>query len=407
MAVVGRLVDLRAVQQLLQRLADRGVALRGRARRAGKQQAEDEEDRRTAHWRDGTVPAPVIRRLSFLAVACALTITACGSSDALEGKDAAGVLKETFGPDHSVRSGRLDLGLRFNAVGIKELDGPLTARLSGPFEGKGGKSLPAVDLDLAVNAGGDAISAGVVSTGERGYLKLGGETYDVGADLYKSLNDGYRTASTQTERETKNSSPLSSLGIDPQRWLRSPEKAGEEDVGGATTVHVTAQVDVAKLLADVDTLLRKAPEVNVPGTKEKVTTRLTDAQQTAITESVKKATFDVWAGKEDGTLRRLRAEISFDIPEASRKGVGGLQSGTILIDLTISALNDDVKIEAPANARPLTELTGGSAAPSGASGGGGSTTPPAGSVQSQYLDCLQTAGEDLKEVQKCAALLGD
>jgi hypothetical protein len=348
----------------------------------------------------------VIRRLSLLAAACALTITACGSSDALEGKDAAGVLKETFGPDHPVRSGRLDIGLRFNAVGLKDLSGPITAKLSGPFQSKGGKTLPAVDLSLALNAGGDAISAGVVSTGTRGYLKLSGQAYDVGDDLYKSLNDGYRSASTQSEKESKSSSPLSSLGIDPQRWLRDPKKAGEEDVGGAKTVHITAQVDVAKLLQDVDTLLGKAGDVVVPGTKEKVPTRLTTAQRQTIVQSVKEAAFDVWAGKEDGTLRRLRTEVSFVVPESARAGVGGLSRGTIAIDLTMSDLNNDQVIKAPTGARPITDLTAAGAQDGGTSAQPGAGTDSGSGAKSTYLDCLQSAGEDLKEVQKCAALLG-
>lgn len=345
----------------------------------------------------------MIRRLSLLAVA-AVAISACGSSDALEGKDAAGVLKETFGPDHPVRSGRLDLNVRFNAVGLEGISGPITARLSGPFQSNGGKTLPSVDLSLALNAGSDALSAGVVSTGKKGYLKLSNQVYDVGDTLYKSLNDGYRAASTQSEKESKSSSPLSSLGIEPLRWLNNAETAGEDDVGGANAVHVTAQVDVAKLLEDVDKLLGKAGDVTVPGTKETVPTRLTAAQRSAIVESVKKASFDVWSGKQDGTLRRVRAEVSFDIPAASRKDIGGLQSGRIVLDLTISDLNEDQTITAPTGARPLEELTQQSGGDSGSSSQPGLGTD-SGSGGSQYLQCLQSAGQDLKEVQKCAALL--
>ncbi|HEX6390996.1 MAG TPA: hypothetical protein VFZ89_16165 [Solirubrobacteraceae bacterium] len=345
----------------------------------------------------------MIRRLSLFVVAlCALAISACGSSDALEGKDAAGVLKETFGPDHPVRSGRLALNLRFDATGLG-IKGPINARLSGPFQSNGGKTLPSVDLSLALTAGEDSLSAGIVSTGEKGYLKLADQVYDAGDDLYKSLNDSYRAASTQTDKESESRSPLASLGIEPLRWLKAPKTAGEEDIGGTKTVHVTADVDVAKLLQDVDTLLAKAPDLNVPGA-EQVPTRLSAKQRATIAEAVKKAGFDVWSGKADGALRRMRAEVSFDVPESARKGVGGLRSGTIVIDLTLSQLNEEQEIKAPAGARPLSELTG-----TTASGGGGTAPPAAPSASggdSQYLQCLESAGSDLKKVQQCASLLG-
>jgi hypothetical protein len=155
----------------------------------------------------------------------------------------------------------------------------------------------------------------------------------------------------------------------------------------------------------------------VPGTKQKVPTGLTAAQRTAITESVKSASFDVWSGKADGTLRRLRVAVSFAVPQAARAGIGGLQSGTLAIDLAIGALNQRQTVTGPKSSRPLSELTG---ALQQATGTGTTTTPTTtapttttpssgggtSAAQSKYLDCLQTAGQDLAKVQRCAALLG-
>jgi len=357
----------------------------------------------------------MIRRLSLLvitALACALALSACGSSDALEGKDAAGVLEETFGPDHPVRSGRLDVGVRFNATGLEGLEGPIAARLSGPFQSKGGKSLPALDLKLTLDAGGDAFTAGIVSTGEKGFLTIADKSYDVGDKLYKSLTDSYNQASTASDKDE--GPTFSSLGIKPLRWLKDPKTAGEEDIGGTNTVHVTADVDVAKLLEDIDTLLSKAGDVAVPGTDEKVPTGLTDAQRKAIVDSVKEAGFDVWSGKADGTLRRLRAEVAFDVPADARKEAGGLESGAFTIDLTISALNEDQEVKAPSGARPIEELGASLEGGSGSGSRSGTTSQPGAGVdsgsgsetQSEYLQCVEAAGQDLKKVQECASLLG-
>lgn len=361
-----------------------------------------------------------MRRLPLLLVALlvsALALSACGSSDsALDGKSATEVLKETFGPDHPVKSGRLAVGIKLDAKGLQGLSGPVNARLSGPFQSLGGKTLPAFDLKLSLDASGQSFSAGAVSTGKKGYISIAGRTYDIGTQLYNSLKSGYGQASSSTAKKSDGPS-FSSLGIQPLDWLTNPTKKGEEEVGGATTVHVAAQVDVDKLLVDVDKLLRKAGNVAVPGTNQKVPTGLTAAQRKTITDSVKTAAFDVWAGKDDGTLRRLRIQIAFAVPQASQSAAGGLQSGDLTLDLTIADLNEKQTIAEPKNARPLTELTsalqgvfGGATGSTGSSGSGSGSGSSGGGTssggQSKYLDCLQAAGSDLTKVQKCAAQIG-
>jgi hypothetical protein len=361
----------------------------------------------------------VTRRLSLALVTvllAALALSACGSSDALDGKDPAGVLSETFGPDHPVKSGRLDLGLKLDIKGLQGLSGPINARLSGPFQTTGGKSLPAFNLKLTLDAGGQAFTAGAVSTGKNGYISIAGQSYDVGASLFNSLQKGYKDASKPA---TKTSGPtFSSLGIQPLHWLKDPNKAGEEDLAGVNTVHVTAQVDVAKLLVDIDTLLSKAGNVTVPGTTGKVPSGLTAAQRNAIVTAVKSTTFDVWAGKADGTLRRLRVGVTFDVPKNQQVNTGGLQSGTIALDLAIGALNVKQQITGPTSSRPISELTSALQQATGTTTSADtgttstpaptttSTTPSSGGAQSKYLTCLSAAGSDLAKVQKCASLIG-
>ncbi len=374
----------------------------------------------------------MIRRIPVLlaaAFASASLLTACGSSDALDGKDAAGVLKETFGPDHPVKSGRLDLSLRFQANGLQGLDGPINARLSGPFQSQGGKTLPAFDFDLTLDAGGQAFTAGAVSTGEKGFISIAGQNYDVGKDLYDSFKTGYESASKDAEKT--DGPTFTSLGIQPLRWLKNATKKGEEEVGGTQTVHVSATVDVQKLLADIDTLLKKAGNVAVPGTNEKVPSGLTATQRGVITDAVKSSVFDVWAGKADGTLRRLRVAVAFSVPAEAQKSAGGLKDGTLVIDLAIGNLNKDQTITPPKTSQPLSDLTaavqgqagagsatgstgtgagsGSSGAGSGSSGAGSGATGGTGTPQSTgspYLDCLATAGDDLVKVQQCAEKLG-
>jgi len=188
-------------------------------------------------------------------------------------------------------------------------------------------------------------------------------------------------------------------------------------VGGTETYHITAGLDIPRFLQDVNTLLGKASSLgqgNLPS-------NLSAEQARAIARSVKSAKLDVWTGKDDKTLRRLRIELGISVPADLRKQANGLRTGVLVFDLTIADLNESQEISEPKDARPLSELTdalGGSLGGAGQLPGGGATTPPAqttpalpapsgGGGQSQeYLDCLAKAKNDISKVQKCADLLG-
>jgi hypothetical protein len=362
-----------------------------------------------------------LRRLVLLAcvlVLAASGLAACGSSDSGGGASgsAQDILRTTFGSGKPVKSGRVDAALDLNLRGLRGFSGPIALKLTGPFQSKGAKELPAFDLGLTLNTGGSSFTAGAVSTGEKGYLKLQGQTYDVGAQLFNAFKTGYEQATKDSGG--KGGASFKTLGIDPLRWLTNPRKAGEAKAGGTDTAHVTAQIDVAKLLDDVDTLLGKAGELGVTGaTAKDLPKGLSPRTRAAIERSVKRATFDVYSGKDDGLLRRLVVRLAFDVPAGVRKDAGGLSGGTVALDLTLNDLNEDQTITAPKSARPLSDLTsvlggllGGGASGSGSSGGGSSPGSGSGSSgggsSSKYLSCLDAAGQDIAKVQECASLIG-
>jgi hypothetical protein len=346
----------------------------------------------------------------FALVLCAFAlvgVTACGggSSD----KSAADVLKDTFGADHPIKSGRLDVGLKLNLSGLSGVNGPVDIRLRGPFKSNGGRRIPAFDFDLSLAASGTTFTAGAVSTGDAGFVKFQGSTYDLGKDLFERFRKGYEDAAKQSGTSKDSGPSLKSLGIDPQRWLRNPVKVGEEDVGGTKTVHVKAQVDVAALLQDVDTVLRKAGNLGVKNAS--VPQGLSAAERRQVQDAIKTTAFDVWSGKDDGTLRRLRVAVSFDAPKGTSSKTGALSKGDVALDVTIADLNKDQTINPPSGTKPLSDLTSqlsgvlGTASGSGSSGSGSSSSG-ASTSSSKYLDCLQSAGSDLAKVQRCQDLLG-
>ena len=112
------------------------------------------------------------------------------------------------------------------------------------------------------------------------------------------------------------------------------------------------------------------------------------------------------------------------MPEESRAALGGIQCGSIDFSVEFANVNGDQEIEAPANARPLSELTGslggalgalgarlgrrGAAATPGPrepNGAGDGRTPEAQDFK-DYADCLDKARpEDTEALQRCADLL--
>ncbi len=359
----------------------------------------------------------------LLALASVAGLAACGGSN---NESAQQLLKDTFGPNHPVKSGKLSVGLNLDAQGLQGLKGPVELRLSGPFASQGQGKLPKFDFNLALGTGGSSFTAGAVSTGDKGFLKVQGQTYAVTGQLFTQFKQGYEQASKSSGSKAKGPS-FASLGINPLDWLRNPRKAGTETVGGAATTHVAASIDVPRFIEDLNQLLGKTGSL---GQGAKLPSSLTAQQRKDIEASIKSATLDVWTGKDDKTLRRLKVTLGFDVPQSARKRAGGLQKGSATFDVTIADLNASQTISAPSNAKPLSELTsalggiagsgssggssgagsGSSGAGSGSAGGGSTTTVPApptaaGGSSQKYLDCLQKAGSDVSKIQKCAELL--
>ena len=354
------------------------------------------------------------RRFRFFALLALLVasltgLAACGGDDSSSG-DANELLKETFGPDQNVKSGNLAVVLGLDAKGLQGIEDPVSIKLNGPFETSGKGKLPKLDLALSLGGAGANFAAGVVTTGEKGWLELQGTAYEVDEATFAQFKKGYEDSAAKTEGDSDNPS-FSSLGIDPLRWLKDPEVAGTETVGGAETHHITAGVDVAAFLKDVSTLLGKAGQLG-QATAD-VPTSLTEQQRKDIEASVKDAGLEVWTGKDDKALRRIKLTIGIEVPEAVRPRAGGLTTGTLTFDLTISDLNEPQTIAEPKNARPLAELQGliGGGA-TGATGGAQPAAPAAPSSgapsgeSSEYLDCITAAGNDVAAIQKCATLAG-
>jgi len=349
--------------------------------------------------------ARAIVALLALAVV-ALVLAACGGSDSGSGDsggasgDAETLLRQTFTGTHDIRSGKVDFQMRVDIDGEPSIRGPVQVNLSGPFESAGTEKLPKFDIALDASAQGQSLRAGLTSTSDQLFVNFGGTSYEVPADLLSQLKDRFRRPQDSSDQLS-----FGDLGVDPMSWLEDPTVEGTESVGGVESDHISAHVNVGALLDDIDKILARVSSQGLP-TGQQLPRRIPDSDRQQIEDAVKDATVDVWSGSDDHTLRRLDLALKADLPRPSI-------SLDIALSVELSDLNAPQTIEAPASSRPLDELLGqlqgflgGALGGAGGLGGGSGSSGSASSQQLQdYADCIQSAGSDVTEAQKCADLL--
>ena len=351
--------------------------------------------------------------LALLAVSL-LLLAGCGGSS---GEDPQKVLQQTFSSNKKVTSGKLNLTLSITADGAQNVKGPITISLVGPFQSQGPTTLPKFDFDLKIGAQGQNFTAGAISTGDKGYIKLQGNTYAVSDQVFAAFKQGFQRSQAQ-QNGTKTNPSFASLGVNPKNWLKSPQNKGETDVEGTTTIHIASGVDVSKLLDGIGQLLGKASQLGVTQT-QRLPSTLTAAQKKKVQDAIQDPTFDVYTGKDDKILRGITIKLKFNVPQASQQRANGIKGGQVTLDVKIGQLNQPQTVTAPANAKPFSDLSsalkglgalgalsGGAAGSTGtgSTGGTGATGGNTAKVQA-YAQCVQQAAGDIGKQQACAKLL--
>lgn len=361
----------------------------------------------------------------LLSAAAALGVSACGGDNDPGAQD---VLNTAF--SKSVKSADLALEAQLKLRGGSAGPGLLRITARGPYRDNPGK-LPSVDLDLSVSpgSGGQSISTGFLSTGDRAFVKFQDAFYEQPKAQVEQTN---RALATRRGRRGS----LKALGLDPRSWLRNAKKEGDEDVAGVKSTHVSGQLDVKKVLRDFNDVLRKSGGALGAAGGATPPRPLSDAEIGKVAQVVKNPSFDVYVGKDDKIVRRVAGRLEFEVPQRARANLRGLQGGSLQFSVQLSKVGGDQRIEAPANARPLSDLTktlGGAGLggiTGGATGGaapgatttpsqptappsGGSAAPPSGGAGSptaeafaRYSKCLDKAKpSDRQALQRCAAEL--
>jgi hypothetical protein len=356
-----------------------------------------------------------VRRLVLLLLVASFMPVACGGGEE-DTDDVENLLDRAFSGE--IRSADLRLEAEIEMTGV--LEEPIRIEAEGPFRTNEDK-LPSADIELRIGSdgGGQTVTSGVLTTGDRAFVRFQDVYYEQPPERVREANEAIAANS-----EGSGDRPLSELGLDPRSWLAEAEEEGDAEVGGVDTRHVSGTLDVESLMRDLNRFVERSGSALGDAAGQAPPPRLSEADIRELTEAVQDPSFDIYVGKEDNIIRRISGRVEFEIPKRSRAGLGGLDGGSIVFSVEFRDVNGDQQIEAPASARPLSDLTeslGAGGLPGGLGGGGeGSDAPappdmPSGGSDGgsddpeafrRYAECLDKARpEDTDELQRCAELL--
>jgi hypothetical protein len=273
-----------------------------------------------------------VRRAALALLAAALlAASGCGG----DGNDEAAtdLLKRGFATD--VDTGVLTLEAEVELDG-GPVDGPFRFELEGPFRAAGSPTeMPDLDMTFRASGAGQEYEGRAIVTRQNAWIEFEGETYEVGEDLWAQLLEAL------AQQQPGQPETLEEAGVDPLDWIDGLEEDGEERVDGVPATKLTGTVDIEAMLRDFD---RIAGRQGIP---EAV---LDQADE--VVDDVELAT---WIDRND-IWRRISGETEFHVPEEERDSAGGLEGGSVSLDMTLDEPNEPVEIEGPAEARPIDEL---------------------------------------------------
>jgi hypothetical protein len=291
-------------------------------------------------------------------------LTACGSDE-----EARQTLDRAF----STPIGSADVALDAGVVlrGGRQSGQPMRLQARGPYRSGGGRQIPSGSLDVNVAAQGQSVAARLISTGSNAWVVFMGQPYELGEQTVSRANQ--QVAAGQSQRQQRS---LRAFGIDPRAWLKDPSIEGDETVAGAETTHISARVDLPRLLDDLNRVAQRASgQTGAP-----VPSQLPPAQRDRIERVVQNPKFDVFVGK-DNKIRRLSTVLDLEVSDEDRRALNGLESGKITFSIEFSNVGHPGPIVPPKSARPIKDLTSQLArlvGGAGAGGAGGGAAPGAG-----------------------------
>ena len=283
----------------------------------------------------------------ILVFAVAFTLLSCGGDD----KDpadpaktpaqrsdprAAALVKQVSAPNAKARSGRIDASVEITLRGVREFAEPFTASASGPFRYRKGSALPDYELDMGVPDYGVELS----SVGERSYVSIGTTGYEVPAGVRDRLARGSARGANGLTRT------LEQFGIAPWRWEKDLKLAGTERIDCVEVQKITTGFTAGRILRDANTLLGVLASLGITRATG-LPPQITPRARRVIVAGVQTKQGASWIGVKDKVVRRSGFTMTFTVPKADRRKVGGITGGKVVGLLNVTEVGKPQRISAP------------------------------------------------------------
>jgi hypothetical protein len=294
-----------------------------------------------------------VRTLSLIAALAAMTMVfaSCGSSDGGSSDESPqDVLKgASF---EGIENADLDVSLTVSASGDE--GGDVDVSLTGPFQSRGKKELPELDLtaEATGNSSGEDIDfeGGVVLLPNKAFIEYEGTTYEVDSTTFGFAQSAIEQAQNEAggAEETTACQEAATEVLKPGDFVDGLANDGSADVGGTETTKVSGDLDVSGAIDALSELVENpACSSQLEAAGPLPLNELDDAKA-EIEKALKTAHADVYVG-EDKIIRRITAEFEI-APEGSDEKVD------VELDVTLNGVNEGQEISAPEDAEPLEGL---------------------------------------------------
>jgi hypothetical protein len=303
-----------------------------------------------------------LRFLYVIAAAAALIATAAvlaacggGSSDK-SGESAQAVLDGAT--LQGIESGNVDLSLGVEATGSE--GGNLDVSLSGPFQGEGKGSLPRLDMMAKAKGhiGGEDVDfeGGLVLLPNSAYVNYEGVEYEVDPTTFSFVESTLKEAQREGGAETGSAGAAAcqeEFGkLKVADFIEGAANEGSADVGGTSTTKISGDLDVSSAIDSVlEVVESQACRAQLAAAGPLPSSSEIEKAQDEVASALKSAHVDVYVGGDD-IVRQISAQLKVE-PE---NGSSGPKSAEVDLDLKLTGVNEEQKISAPENAKPLSRL---------------------------------------------------
>lgn len=284
-----------------------------------------------------------IRVPLILAALCiaAVALTACGGGS----KDPQQVLESAS--FEGIESAAFDGALEIESKGSQ--GGHLDVSFSGRAQAEEG-------VEVTAKVGGSArgkpvdLEGGLTLFSDRAFVNYRGVEYEVDPNNYGIAKPLFFPALAEKSGAEIRECRRAASGIEVGGLLENLSNDGSVEVDGAKTTEISGELDVA---AAVEAFVGFAEEPACSTQFEALSpfalykVHLLGEELVA---SAEKSTVHVYVG-DDGIIRKFSAELR-GVPGAGQAPV------TVNIELTLSEVNEEQKINAPAHAKPIFTLLG-------------------------------------------------